>query len=357
MTRPIRVEISTSAIRHNYQHSRQQTSGQRALAVIKANAYGHGVLETAQALADVADGYALLNLEEAVRLRDAGLKHPITLLEGPFDRQEVEAMSAYGIAGAIHNEQQMAWLAEGSLPQPVEVWLKINSGMNRLGFRPEQALAAASALQTLPAARLTTIMTHFATADDERGVAAQWQRFQPVAEASGLAISAANSAAVFRHPHTHGSIVRPGITLYGCSPFAEVNGAGLGLQPAMTLSADIIAIQQLQAGESVGYGMQFTAEHPMRIGIVACGYADGYPRIARNGTPVLIDGVRSGTVGRVSMDMLAVDLTPIPSANLGSRVVLWGDGLAIEDVAAGAGTIGYELMCAVAPRVPRVIHG
>ncbi|WP_287878631.1 alanine racemase [Aquitalea sp.] len=353
MTRPIRVEINHSALRHNYLQSRQHAAGRQALAVIKADAYGHGALGCASALADIADGFALLNIEDAIALRQAGIQQAITLLEGPFDRAEVQAMAEYRIAGAIHSPHQIAWLQEGSLQQPVEVWLKINSGMNRLGFCPEQAPAVIRQLQALPQARLSTIMTHFATADDDRGVTAQWQRFAPVAQASGLAISAANSAAVFRHPHTHGDVVRPGITLYGCSPFADCHAAALGLQTTMTLSADIIAIQQLQAGDTVGYGLNFQADQPMRIGIVACGYADGYPRIAANGTPVMVDGLRSGTVGRVSMDMLAIDLSHIPAADIGSRVELWGPHVAIEEVAAAAGTIGYELMCAIAPRVPR----
>ena len=352
MTRPIRVEINHSALRHNYLQSRQQ-AGRPALAVIKADAYGHGALGCAAALADIADGFALLNIEDAVALRQAGIQQPITMLEGPFDRAEVQAMAEYNIAGAIHSSEQIAWLQEGSLPRAVEVWLKINSGMNRLGFHPEQAAAVIQQLHALPQARLSTIMTHFATADDARGVSAQWQRFAPVAQASGLAISAANSAAVFRHPHTHGTVVRPGITLYGCSPFADCHAAGLGLQTTMTLSADIIAIQHLQAGDTVGYGLNFQAGKPMRIGIVACGYADGYPRIAANGTPVMVAGQRSGTVGRVSMDMLVVDLTHIPAATIGSRVELWGPNVAIEEVAAAAGTIGYELMCAIAPRGPR----
>lgn len=354
MTRPIRVEIHPSALLHNYRRCKQLSRSNTTLAVIKADAYGHGSLLTARALADEADGFALLNIEDAIRLRAAGIRQPITLLEGPFDRREVEAMAEYGIAGAIHSPHQMAWLAEGSLPRPVEVWLKVNSGMNRLGFTPEQAPSAIEQLRGLSRARLTTIMTHFATADDERGVEAQWQRFAPVAEASGLAVSAANSAAVFRHPQTHGQTSRPGITLYGCSPFDDATGQELGLLPAMTLSADIIATQQLRPGDAVGYGLRFTAESPMRIGIVACGYADGYPRIAGNGTPVAVDGQLSGTVGRVSMDMMVVDLTHLPQAGVGSRVELWGQEIPIEKVAAASGTIGYELMCAVAPRVPRL---
>lgn len=353
MTRPIRVEINHSALRHNYLQSRKQTAGRRALAVIKADAYGHGSLDCALALADSADGFALLNIEDAIALRQAGIQQDIVLLEGPFDRAEVEAMATYRIGGAIHSPHQIAWLREGSLPQALEVWLKVNSGMNRLGFRPEQVAATLASLQSLPQVRTSTIMTHFATADDARGVVAQWQAFAPVAAASGLAVSAANSAAVFRHPQTHGDVVRPGITLYGCSPFAECHGAALGLQTTMTLSADIIAIQQLQAGDTVGYGLNFQTEQAMRIGIVACGYADGYPRIAANGTPVMVAGQRSATVGRVSMDMLAIDLSHIAAADIGSQVELWGPNVAIEEVAAAAGTIGYELMCAVAPRVPR----
>ncbi|OWY37572.1 alanine racemase [Xenophilus sp. AP218F] len=354
MTRPIRVEIDLSAIRHNYLHSRQHAQSKQVIAVLKANAYGHGVLDTAKALADCADGFALLNIEDAVLLRDAGLKQPITLLEGPFDQAEATAMAEYQLAGAVHSPQQIAWLAKGSGAKIPEAWLKVNSGMNRLGFQPQEVEEALSALRALPAVRLTTIMTHFSSADDDYGVTEQWRRFAPLAAASGLKISAANSAALFRHPHTHGDIARPGIVLYGSSPFDGSTGADLGLKPAMTLSADIIAVQDIPAGEAVGYGRRFISDKPMRIGIVACGYADGYPRVAANGTPVAVDGQKSGTVGRVSMDMLAVDLSHLPQSGVGSRVELWGPQVPIEQVAASAGTLGYELMCAVAVRVPRV---
>jgi alanine racemase len=353
MTRPIRVEIDLSAIKHNYIQSRKQTNKRRALAVIKANAYGHGCTEVATALADVADGFALLNLEDAVALRDAGIERPLTLLEGPFDAAETRQMARLGIAGAIHGEHQIEWLRQLDAATPFEAWLKVNSGMNRLGFTPERTPAMARALAALPGVRLTTLMTHFATADDERGVGEQWARFSPLIAECGLAVSAANSAATFRHPETHGDTVRPGITLYGCSPFEGSTGADLGLKPAMTLSADVIAVQTLKRGDKVGYGCLFEADAPMRIGIVACGYADGYPRIAINGTPVAVDGVASRTVGRVSMDMLAVDLGPAPAAGIGSRVELWGPQVPLEHVAACAGTLNYELMCAVALRVPR----
>ncbi|QEL56547.1 alanine racemase [Chromobacterium paludis] len=356
MTRPIRLEISLPAIRHNFQFIRQHARSRQLFAVIKADAYGHGVVDTAKALADQADGFALLNIEDAVRLREAGIRQPIALLEGPFDAAEAAAMADYRLGGAAHSIEQMDWLAKGSAERPVEVWLKINSGMNRLGFRLEQAADALARLRALPAVRPTTIMTHFATADEDYGVAEQWERFQPAAAASGLAVCAANSAALLRHPPTHGDIGRPGIALYGASPFGNATGAELGLIPAMTLSADIIAVQHLQPDDAVGYGRRFIAERAMRIGIVACGYADGYPRVAANGTPVAVDGQASGTVGRVSMDMLAVDLSHLPQAGIGSRVELWGPQVPIEQVAAAAGTLSYELMSAVMPRVPRIAH-
>lgn len=357
MTRPIRVEIDLSAIKHNYLVSRKKTQDRAAYAVIKANAYGHGSLEVAQALSGIADGFAMLNLEDALALRKAGIRQPLALLEGPFEKSETILMAAHGIAGAIHSEHQIAWLADSHFGSArFEAWLKVNSGMNRLGFIPRQIRLAAQQLQNLPGVNLTTIMTHFASADDARGVEAQWSQFEPVARETGLAICAANSAAIFHHPETHGDRVRPGITLYGCSPFEGETGRDLGLLPAMTLSADIIAIQHLQPGDMVGYGCRFTADKPMRLGIVACGYADGYPRIVPNGTPVSIAGMRSGTVGRVSMDMLAVDLTHIPTARIGSRVVLWGEDIPLEQIAAAAGTLSYELMCAVTLRVPKVYH-
>ncbi|WP_046155560.1 alanine racemase [Chromobacterium vaccinii] len=357
MTRPIRLEISLPAIRHNFLLTRQHSQARSLFAVIKANAYGHGVLDTAKALADLADGFALLNIEDAVLLREAGIDRPIALLEGPFDAAEAAAMADYRLGGAVHSQQQMDWLAKGSADRPVEVWLKVNSGMNRLGFRPEDAAAAQARLQTLPGARLTAIMTHFATADEDYGVAEQWSRFEPTAAASGLKVCAANSAALLRHPHTHGDIGRPGIVLYGASPFENETGADLGLQPSMTLSADIIAVQQLQPGDAIGYGRRFVADRPMRIGVVACGYADGYPRVAANGAPAAIDGRPCQLAGRVSMDMLTVDISHLPQAGVGSRVELWGPNAPIERVAAAAGTISYELMSAVMPRVPRVALG
>jgi alanine racemase len=351
MTRPIRVEIDLAAIRHNYLKAKQKAPGSLAFAALKANAYGHGVLEAAQALADCADGLALLNIEDAVLLRQAGINLPIMMLEGPFDGEEVRQMAVHRLAAVLHNERQLDWLDGcGALT----VWVKLNSGMNRLGFVPERLPAVLERLAGLPNVQVAGVMTHFATADDERGIAEQWAEFLRWAGPAGLAISAANSAAIWSYPDTHRQLVRPGICLYGCSPFADRLGRELELQPAMRLSADIIAIQQLKAGDAVGYGRRFVTERAMRIGIVACGYGDGYPRVAPNGTPVAVDSAPSGIVGRVSMDMLAVDLTALPAAGLGSTVELWGPQVPIETVAQAAGTIGYELMCAVTQRVPRI---
>ncbi|RXZ43539.1 alanine racemase [Crenobacter cavernae] len=352
MTRPIRVEIFVDAIRHNYLFAKQKAPQSRAWAVVKADAYGHGVRRVAAALADVADGFALLNIEDAIALRAMGIAAPIMLLEGPFDAGEVKTMAEHRLSGAVHGVHQLPWLA--AAPGPVEVWPKVNSGMNRLGFRPAELAGVLAELAAMPQVRIGAVMTHFATADDTAGVEEQWATFEPLLRGLGLPVSAANSAALWDFPATHCDWVRPGICLYGCSPFADRLGAELGLKAAMRLSADVIAVQTLAAGEAVGYGRRFIADKPMRIGIVACGYADGYPRVAGNGTPVAVDGVPSGLVGRVSMDMLAVDLSDLPAAGVGSTVELWGPNVPIETVAASAGTIGYELMCAIAPRVPRV---
>ena len=233
----------------------------------------------------------------------------------------------------------------------LDVMLKINTGMNRLGFAPRDALVACATLKNHAAVRQLTLMTHFATADDARGVAWQMTVFDEVAAAWPVERCIANSAAILRYPETHADWVRPGIMLYGGSPFADVAAEALGLKPAMTLASEIISVQNLQPGDRVGYAGTFEATQPMRVGTVACGYADGYPRHAPTGTPILAGGQRTRTLGRVSMDMLCVDLTGIPAASVGTPVTLWGAGLPADEVAAHSGTVSYELMCAVAPRV------
>ncbi|MGE5471821.1 MAG: alanine racemase [Bacteroidota bacterium] len=355
-SRPIRVRISPAAILHNYRQAKRHAAGARAWAVIKANAYGHGQWRALDALRDEADGFAMLETENAVALREAGITQPILLLEGVFSPRDVRAVVAHRLTTVIHCQDQLDMLLRsGCSGEPLSICLKLNTGMNRLGFTARTLPAAWQALRQLPQAEIT-LMTHFAEADGERSIAWQLARFNTLAGDWRGPRCLANSAAILRHPESHADWVRPGIMLYGASPFAGQSAAELGLQPAMTLSSAIIGVQEIAAGERVGYGGTFTAERPMRIGVVACGYADGYPRHAPSGTPIAVQGRRTRTVGRVSMDMLACDLTDIPEAGIGSPVVLWGRSVAGEvtadEVAAAAGTISYELFCAVAPRVP-----
>lgn len=355
-SRPIVVRISPAAILHNYRLAKRQAPNTKAFAVIKANAYGHGQWRAVEALRGEADGFAVLECENAVALREAGVTQPILLLEGLFSARDVRAVVEHRLTTAIHCQEQLDLLLQHADPSAaVSLCLKLNTGMNRLGFTAETLPAAWAALQRLPNAEIT-LMTHFAEADGERGVDWQMERFTALAGDWSGRRCLANSAAILRHPQTHADWVRPGIILYGASPFVDQSAADLGLLPAMTLQSAIIGIQHIAAGERVGYGGTFTAERAMRIGIIACGYADGYPRHAPSGTPLAVCGQRTATVGRVSMDMMACDLTAIPEARIGSPVTLWGRGVAGEvpadEVASAAGTIAYELFCAVAPRVP-----
>lgn len=349
MPRPIEATIDASALRHNYRRAKAAMPAAQAWAVVKANAYGHGLLRAAAALGDLADGFALLDLEEAVRLREAGIRQPILLLEGFFRAADLEVIAAHGLATVVHCRPQVEMLVASPVRPPL--FLKFNTGMNRLGFTAADLAWLDQRLPAIAGGGLT-LMTHFADADGERGVAWQLENFRRLRPDWNGAVSLANSAAILRYPEVGGSWSRPGIMLYGGSPFAELSAAALGLLPVMTLSSEVIGVQQLRTGDRVGYGCSFAAPAAMRIGVVACGYADGYPRHAPGGTPILVDGALTRTVGRVSMDMLAVDLTTLPVAGIGSPVTLWGQGLAADDVAASAGTISYELFCALAPRVP-----
>ena len=353
MTRPIRATLDLSALRGNFAVARQRAGEARLWAVIKANAYGHGLMRAAEALDDLADGYALLDLDDAVALREAGYRQPILLLEGFFEADELPLLAEYGLTPVVHALEQIEMLTGAALPARLPVYLKINTGMNRLGLSLDSFHAALTALETLPSVASVTLMTHFADADLERGIGWQMARFVESAQGCRHPVSLANSAALLRFPEVRRGWARPGIMLYGSSPFPQDETAGqLGLRPVMTLSSELIAVHDLQKGDRVGYGGVFSAEEPMRIGIVACGYADGYPRHAPTGTPILVEGRRTRTVGRVSMDMIMVDLTGIPAAGIGSPVVLWGEGLPVDDVAAAAGTVSYELLCALAQRVP-----
>jgi alanine racemase len=369
MPRPIEAVIHPEALAHNLRRARAHAPDARVWAVVKANAYGHGI-ERAFAGLQAADGYALLDLDEAQRLRALGWRGPILLLEGCFQARDLETCSRLNLWHTVHREAQIDWLAAHKTQAPHHVFLKMNSGMNRLGFTPSAYRSAWLRLSGLTQVESITLMTHFSDADADRadaasGIARQWAVFEATTRELPGERSLCNSAATLRcapdNVAVRGDWVRPGIALYGSAPdFPARSIADWGLQPAMTLRSEVIATQDLQPGDTVGYGSRYTAARPMRIGVVACGYADGYPRSAPNGTPMLVDGVRCEMVGRVSMDMVTVDLTPVPAAHIGSEATLWGRGpggavLPIDEVAHAAGTVGYELMCALALRVPTVV--
>ncbi|MBI3042449.1 MAG: alanine racemase [Betaproteobacteria bacterium] len=351
MSRPTFASIDSAALKHNLAVVRRHAPRSEVMAVIKANAYGHGLLRAAAALS-AADGYALLELEEAVRLREAGVRSRIVLLEGFFEPGELAVLVEHRLAPVVHCLDQVAALEALPASAKLDVLLKVNTGMNRLGLAPGDYAGVLERLRRNPGVGAITLMTHFADADGERGVAWQMERLRQLPGWGAMPLSLANSAAILRHPETHAGWVRPGIMLYGCSPFPGETGEASGLKPAMTLESRLIAVQDLRPGDTVGYGGMFRAERPMRIGVVACGYADGYPRHAPNGTPVRVADRMTGTVGRVSMDLLCVDLTDVAEARPGSRVVLWGEGVPAERVAEAAGTVSYQLLCALAPRVP-----
>jgi alanine racemase len=365
MPRPIRATVHPAALKHNLDVARNHAGSARVWAVVKANAYGHGIERVMTAMEE-ADGLALLDLAEASRVRASGWKKPLLLLEGMFGAGDLAATLDLRLSPVVHHAQQIEWLAQAPGVAAFDVYLKINTGMNRLGFKGNEVLPALRTLEALPCVKSVTLMSHFANADRPEGGDAALAVLDATMhdigslhqgshhQGSHHQVSAANSAATLSMPGAHRDWVRAGIMLYGGSPFGGPDGPALGLQATMTLSSEIIAVQSLRAGETVGYGSSFTAPCDMRIGVVACGYADGYPRHARDGTPVWVDGVVCPLAGRISMDMLTVDLTPAPHARIGSAVELWGRHVSIDSVARHASTIGYELMCAVAPRVPFV---
>ena len=351
MARPIQASFDLAALKNNFAVARRQSGRASTMAVVKANAYGHGLLRVARALAD-ADAFALLELDDAVRLRDAGYRQRILLLEGFFSAAELPEIMHHGFNIVVHAREQVQLLKSVRGGEKIDVFLKFNTGMNRLGFPAGDAADVIAEVKSLPCVDKIVLATHFSDAEGVSGIEWQMREFEDHIARPGYGRSLANSAAMLRFPEARGNWVRPGIMLYGASPLHDVSALKLGLRPVMTLKSEIIAIQQLKAGDTVGYGSLFSADRDMRIGIVACGYADGYPRHAHNGAPVLIEGIRVPMAGRVSMDMLCVDLTNVPHASVGSPALLWGEGLPIEEVAAAAGTVSYELMCALARRVP-----
>jgi alanine racemase len=351
MTRPIHACFNAAALRHNHAVVRRHAGKARIWSVVKANAYGHGLLRVAAALAELADGFALVELEGAIALRQAGIRQPILMLEGFYAAEELPAYAAHRLTPALHSMAQVEVFCRYALPVRLPVYLKLNTGMNRLGVNADELEQALPLLAAC--AGPITLMSHFADADGETGVAEQVARFEAMRKGRLFSASLANSAALLRFADTRGDWVRPGIMLYGSSPFPELQGAAaLDLQPVMTLASELTAVRNILPGDHVGYGGIFAATTAMRIGIVACGYGDGYPRHAPTGTPILVDGRRTRTLGRVSMDKLCVDLTDLPNAGVGTRVTLWGEGLAADEVAAPAGTVSYELFCALAARVP-----
>ena len=370
MPRPVEALIHTDALAHNLTRARAAAPEAKVWAIVKANAYGHGIERAYAGLAG-ADGFALLDLNEAERIRALGWRGPVLLLEGCFEPRDLELCSRLDLWHTVHHEAQIDWLAAHKTHVPHQVFLKMNSGMNRLGFRPAHFRHAWHRLSGLTQVESIALMTHFSDADGTRGIAHQLAVFEEATRGLPGERTLANSAATLRfaaNPQTvpprddeagvAADWVRPGIMVYGSSPdFPEKSIADWGVRPTMSLRAEVIAVQEVTAGERIGYGSRFTAERDMRIGVIACGYADGYPRVVPNGTPVLVGEARTRLVGRVSMDMITVDLTPTPEATLGSIATLWGTSpggavLSIDEVAAAAGTVGYELMCALAQRVP-----
>ncbi|MDU0810816.1 MAG: alanine racemase [Burkholderia sp.] len=352
MPRPIHATIHSSALSNNLSIVRQYASHSKVLSIVKANAYGHGIARVFPSLCTT-DGFGLLDLDEAVKIRELGWAGPILLLEGFFNLSDLKIIDHYALTTIVHCEEQIRMIEIAKLKKPINIQLKMNSGMNRLGFTPNNFYRVWERIRICPAVDEIGLITHFSDADRVCGTSRQMEEFERGAEHITGTRSLANSASILWHPETHFDWVRPGIILYGGSPsglFSDIER--YGLKPAMTLASELIAVQTIKQGQTVGYGSIFLARDVMRIGVVACGYADGYPRVAPEGTPVMVNGIRTRVIGRVSMDMLTVELTSCPIASVGSRVELWGNMLSIDEVARYCGTTGYELMCALSARVP-----
>ena len=351
----IRAIIDTSALRSNLCRIKAKAPGSRVMAVVKANAYGHGLVPTALALPE-ADAFAVARLEEGIALREAGIRQTIILLEGVFSAEQLAEAAEHRFEIVVHDPLQVALLEGHTGAHRFVVWLKIDTGMNRLGFREEEfpaVLRRVQALATAPAE--VRVMTHLARADerDSDMTRRQIDRFDVLTARLGLARSIGNSAGILGWDGGRGEWVRPGLALYGISPFPGESSSDFGLIPAMTLASTVITVRRVPRGETVGYGGTWSAERDSRIAILAGGYGDGLLRSLATGTPVLVNGRRAPLVGRVAMDMIAVDVSELPEVEVGTRCVLWGRGLEVTEIAAHAGTIAYELLCGVRARVPR----
>lgn len=360
--RPLRARLSAEALSHNLavvrRHARQSQTPVRVMAIVKANAYGHGVAFAAEALQD-ADAFGVASLDEGLALREIGVSKPVCLLEGLFDARELGVAARNNMSIAVHQDSQVDFLSVDLLSgaqRDIGVWIKIDTGMHRLGFAPERLDTVLKRLHAMPAVRIEGVMSHLARADELDPAPTQGQiaLFAGSTDGRALPRSLANSAGILAFADSRFDWVRPGIMLYGSSPFAHRGAESLGLRPVMTLESELIAIHDRRQGDGIGYGADYVCPADMRVGVVAAGYGDGYPRHAPAGTPLLVNGMRAPLIGRVSMDMITVDLRSVPDARVGSRVVLWGEGLPADEIASRAGTIAYELFCNVNARVPRV---
>jgi len=355
MIRSAHAAIDLQALTHNLARAKIAASNSQALAVVKADAYGHGLITVAETLSDQAEGMAVACLPEAQVLRKAGYQGRIVLLHGVKNAQEQEAAAEFGLDLVLHEPYQIELLQGMKRHGPLDIWLKLDTGMHRLGFPPSRATALFQKLTAMPVVGVLRFMTHFADADDRQSHYTQGQMdiFNQATRGLEGEQSCANSAAILGHPQTHRDWIRPGIMLYGASPFVSGNAEMDGLKPVMHLSAPLIAIQALKKGDTIGYGRTWTCPEDMNIGVVAIGYGDGYPRHATNGTPVMINGVMTQVVGRVSMDLVTIDLRSIGAVEIGMPVQLWGDRVSADEVANYSGTIAYELFCSVGERVRR----
>ncbi|HEU5280963.1 MAG TPA: alanine racemase [Gammaproteobacteria bacterium] len=356
MSRPALITIHLDALRHNLAQVRKLAPKSKVLAMVKANAYGHGLIGIAKAL-NHADGLGVASLEEGIALREAGIKQPIFLMEGLFNVDELTLAALHHFTLIVHHADQITMLQSVRLQKPLQVWLKVNTGMNRLGIAPADFNACYGKLLTCQnVAQPIGVMTHFAEADNPKSevTARQVDCFNAVIEGVQAPLSLSNSAGILAWPSVQADWVRPGLMLYGASPFTKETGLERGLKPVMTFSSKLMAVHAVKRGEKVGYGGTWTAHEATRIGIVAAGYGDGYPQQAKNGTPVLVNGQVCPLVGRVSMDMLAVDLKESPKATLGDPVILWGQGLPVEWVANQAMTSPYELLTRITTR-PKIV--
>jgi len=357
MTRPARACINLQALQHNFSRVQQAAPHSKIMAIIKANAYGHGLVRMAQAL-PAADAFGVACLDEAISLREAGFDRRIVLLEGLFTAEDVGLINGYRLDVVLHHDSQLLLLEQGRLLRPLDVWIKLDTGMHRLGFEPDSVAAVSARLRRIRQVGNIHYMSHFCCADDLDSTVTdrQLQVFQDAVATDSAAQTLANSAAILGWPATHRDWVRPGIMLYGSSPLSGHDAQTLNLQPVMTLSTRLIAVNARRQGDAIGYGEDWTCPVDMRIGVAAIGYGDGYPRHAPSGAPVLVNGNRAALAGRVSMDMICIDLRAQPDAKVGDEVILWGEGLPVDEVAAAAGTISYELLCGVGSRVRFEYH-